>query len=211
MNSVLFWIHMILSPVFGVSQCHKMLTSTQGVSVSMFVLAATFTTIQTQLAISAYRRKPVWATMQVVIVYIVGVLCYTAMISIAFLKGSYVWGKYDTVAITSSIIGTALVVWIGCRHKLPWYDPIVKGWINVPVRVVPNLIMAYTIWLSGSAGVSGTFVYVFNTLSIIRIAQIVLTSIKLHDWDRNRIGLMIGEIANELSWLVVTVVWYVKL
>lgn len=201
---------MILVPVFGMSQCRKMLDSTQGVSIAMFVLAATFTALQTWLAISAYKRKPVWATKQVVIVYIAGVLVYAMMISIAFLKGSYVWGKNDSLAVVSSVLGTMIVVLIGRRHKLPWHDPIVKGWINVPVRVVPNLVIAYTIWVSGASGVSGTFVYVFNTLTIMRIAQIVLTSIKVREWDRNRVGLMIGETANELSWLVTTIIWQIK-
>jgi len=198
---------MALVPVFGISQCVKMLHSTQGVSVSMFALAAAFTGLQTWLACSAYRHKPVWATMQVVIIYVFGVIVYGAMIAIAFVKGAYVWTMSDNVAVVTSGFLAGIVVYIGYSKSLPWYDPIVKGWTNVAVRTVPNLIMAYKILTSGGGGVSTTFVVVFNVLTLMRIAQVVLTSKKLGEWDRNRKGLIIGEIGNELSWLLVTVIW----
>ena len=207
MNSILFWIHMTFVPVFGWSQCAKMLTSTQGVSVSMFALAAAFTGLQTWLACSAYRHKPVWATMQVVIIYVFGVIVYGAMIVIAFAKGAYVWTMSDNIAVIASLTLGGLVVQVAHLKKLPWYDPIVKGWINVAVRTVPNLAMAHKIWTCGSGGVSATFVVVFNALTLMRIAQVILTSIKLGEWDRNRKGLIIGEIGNELTWLIVTIIW----
>jgi hypothetical protein len=41
---------------------------------------------------------------------------------------------------------------------------------------------------------------------LMRIGQLIF-SIREAGWDRNRIGSAISEVANEASWLIVTVVW----
>ncbi len=209
MNNLFFWIIVVLAPLFGWTQCQKMLTSTQGVSISMFVLAGLFTAILTWLAVSAFIKQRNRMTLQVVIIYVLGILSYAAMIVVALANGKYQWDGRDTLA--SSLVTVLVVVIINIAHRknLKWHDPIVKGFLALAVRVVPNLLMANKIWIYGGNGVSLWFIIIFNTLTLSRISQIILTARK-NGWDRNPYGMMVGEVGNLLSWLVVTVVWIVK-
>jgi hypothetical protein len=202
---------MILSlvPVFGWVQCEKMLTSTQGVSISVFVLAGLFTATLTWLAVSAFVKNRNKMTLKMVIVYICGVVVYTIMIGVAFIYSHYQWDSRDSLATCLVTILVTVIVSIAHHRGLKWYDPIMKGLIALAVRVIPNLMMAQKIWIYGGKGVSMWFIIIFNALTLLRIAQIITTSLK-NGWDRERKGMMIGEIGNELSWLVVTIVWCVK-
>jgi hypothetical protein len=209
MDKLFFWIIVLLVPVFGWTQCEKMLTSTQGVSISMFLLAGLFTVTLTWLAVSAFIKQRNKMSLQIVIIYLLGVLVYVSMIVVAVIKGQYQWDGRDTLATILVSILVIVIIKVAYHKNLKWHDPIVKGFLALTVRVVPNLMMATKIWVSGGSGVSLWFVVIYNTLTLLRITQIVLTAGK-NGWNRNLRGMIIGEIGNLLSWLVVTVVWVIK-
>ena len=209
MNSLIFWMILALVPAFGWVQCEKMLTSTQGVSISMFVLAGLFSATLTWLSISAFIKNRNQMTLKMVIVYISGVIVYAAMIGVAFIYSHYQWDSRDTLATSLVTVLVTVIVSIARSRGLKWYDPIVKGYIALAVRVIPNMMMAQKILMCGGNGVSKWFIIIFNALAFLRIAQNVTTSLK-NGFDRERKGIMIGEVANWLSWLVVTVVWAMK-
>lgn len=73
-------------------------------------------------------------------------------------------------------------------------------------KAVPQLTLAWNIWLHGGAGISIVAFTVGHVTICTRLWQ-VWYSIREAGWDRNRIGIAVGEAANELSWIVTTAVW----
>ena len=73
-------------------------------------------------------------------------------------------------------------------------------------KAVPQLTLAWNIYREGGAGISVIAFTAGHVTIGMRIAQI-LVSIREAGLDRNRLGMAIGEAANEASWILATVVW----
>ena len=73
-------------------------------------------------------------------------------------------------------------------------------------KAIPQLALAYKIFMRGGAGLAGAAVITGHITILPRLGQLWF-SIKEAGWDRNRHGSALSELANEASWLVATLVW----
>lgn len=198
---------MILGVAYGAFQSiHMINSSTQGLSLSMFVFTFLFVLINFSLAVGAYKNKATAVGRQILWVMGLGVLIYFNFSLILAIKAELMWDRNDQ--ITSLIVlSLALINFIYSRlKKLPVFDPIIKGYYSLAFRVIPQLFLAYKITQTGGAGLALSMVAIFHLLTLSRIFQI-FQSVSEAGWDRNRIGLAMGEIGNEITWIIVTVIW----
>jgi hypothetical protein len=70
------------------------------------------------------------------------------------------------------------------------------------------LALAYKIFMQGGAGLA-TAAVITGHITILSRLGLLWFSIQEAGWDRNRRGSALSEVANEISWLVATLVWLV--
>lgn len=204
-----FFFQIGLAIIFGTSQfTHMLNTSTTGLSTSTFLCTAIFIGINLHLSIASHYVKPSKITRQTVIIYVVGVLIYGSLTSLMIIKSNDMWDTGDN--ITSVIAFTCIVISIIYTKikDIKLFDPVMKGVYGLILRVIPQIALAIKIFQNGGDGLGVTMVIIFHILTLSRIFQISM-SIKEVGWDKNRTGLIIAEIGNELSWTLVTIVWLI--
>jgi len=185
----------------------RMQETLQGVLIAEFILINAFAAINLRLAIGAHWVKPSRVTRQTVIVYSFWTIMIAVCIISVLATGQYKWDGNDTVAITVGALGSFAVVAIGwLGYQLSIADPIVRGYLAMVLKSWPQLALAWKIGTDGGAGLPLLALALGHVTILIRMAQLVF-SIREAGWDRNRRGSMISEIGNELSWIIVTIVW----
>ena len=209
LGDVLFYLQIFFALSMGTSQAWKMLHSTEGIILTWFAFWGLFLLINLSLSYKAHVLQPSRITKQTVTIYAVWTLLMTANIFVFLWKDTLGWSPVDTITSVLAGIGIAVTLGIGKLRKLPLLDPIIRGWIAVMFKALPQLTLAYNIWLEGGDGLATIAVVVGHITICTRLGQIFL-SIREAEWDRNRIGSMISEAANELSMLVLTVVWLIR-
>lgn len=209
LNLFLFYFQLILGIIFGVSQIEHMINnSTQGLSLSMFIFAFLFVSTNLTLGVGAHRAKASAVTKQILIILIIGVVVYFLFSLILAVKAEVIWDKNDTIT-TIIVINFSLVNFLYSRHKkLNFFDPLMKGNYSLIFKSIPQLFLAYKISQNGGSGLGIIFIISFHALTLARIFQI-FQSISEAGWDRNRIGLAVSEIGNEITWTIVTIVKFV--
>ncbi len=205
---LLFAVQIICTLVFGIKQFIRMLTVTEGVSVSMFWSWEFFLAINLILVLKAHRNQPSRATRQTIISYITWIAMITLDLGVMYVKDVGVWNARDSWSAILVAVGIIATLIVGRYKHLSITDPMIKTSFAVFFKVVPQIIWAYNITLMGGAGLAGAAVIAGHITILSRIGQ-VLFIIEEAGWDRNRIGVAISEISNEVSWLVVTVVWVI--
>lgn len=209
LNLFLFYFQLILGIIFGVSQIEHMINnSTQGLSLSMFIFAFLFVGTNLTLGIGAHRARASAVTKQILIILIIGVIIYFLFSLILAIKAEVIWDKNDTIT-TIIVIIFSLINFLYSRYKkLRFFDPIIKGNYSLIFKSIPQLFLAYKISQNGGSGLGIIFIISFHALTLARIFQI-FQSILEAGWDRNRIGLAVSEIGNEITWTIVTVVKFI--
>jgi hypothetical protein len=91
-------------------------------------------------------------------------------------------------------------------NNISYRNPLLKGVVSLILKVVPQLIMAYKIYEVGGQGLSTVTLIVFHILTLLRIYKVWETKREMTS-EKNRTGLLLSEIGNEISWIVVTIVW----
>ena len=87
-------------------------------------------------------------------------------------------------------------------------EPITRGLSALLFKSVPQLYLAFCIANAGqSKGLPGLSLFIGHVTIAARLVEIFLAA-KQDGWNRKNIGLMISESGNEVSWLVVTIVWF---
>jgi hypothetical protein len=208
LNLFLFYFELMLGVIFGVSQIEHMINnSTQGLSLSMFIFAFLFVSINLSLGIGAHKVKASAVTKQILIILIIGVIVYFLFSLILAIKAEVIWDKNDTIT-TIIVIIFSLINFVYSRYKkLNFFDPLVKGGYSLIFKSIPQLFLAYKISQNGGSGLGIIFIISFHALTLARIFQI-FQSIAEAGWDKNRIGLAVSEIGNEITWTIVTIVKY---
>lgn len=206
---LLFAVQIVFAFVLGVSQFLRMLETIQGVSLTMFFSMEIFVGINLFLAIRAHRNQPSRITRQTMASYTLIIVMITADLAAIFIHGGYDWSRND--AITAVLVAVGIAVCLsGARLKgLGWGDPLVKGWLAISFKAIPQLLLAWKIFQDGGAGTPGAAILAGHFTVCTRLGQLGL-SIREAGWDRNRIGSALSEIANEASWVVVTIVWLMR-
>jgi hypothetical protein len=205
----LFGVQLLFTFIFGGSQFYRMLTTQQGVNLTWFVSWLIFLLLNLALTIRAHQNQPSRVTLQTVISYAAWTVVVAADLAVMVWKGTHVWGETDNIAALIVGLGVVLTVGLAYRLDLGIVDPMVKGWLAVFFKAVPQLALAYKIFMQGGAGLAVAAVITGHITILTRLGQLWF-SIKEAGWDRNRRGSALSEVANELSWLVATVVWLVR-
>lgn len=203
---VLFVIQVSCASAFGVAQYRTMQTTVEGVSTTWFLFWVVFLIVNLVLAVNAYRAFASRIALQIVIIYAVWSLVCAAVLLALLLADAAQWNHVDDVTAVITVAGCALAVVIGYRRGLAVSDPLVRASFAVFCKAVPQLTLAWNIWEAGGAGISGVTFAVGHITISMRLWQVWL-SIREAGWDRNRLGMAIGEAANEASWIVATAMW----
>ncbi len=203
---LLFVVQIGCALVFGVSQTLRMLSSIEGLSLSWFLCWALFLVINLRLSIQAHRAQPSRVTKQTLWAYSIWTTIIAANLAALAWQGSGTWTKIDDVTIGIAVAGIVATLLVGRRHGLGWRDPLVRGWLAVFFKGVPQLTLAWNLALVGGGGLAPFGVFAGHVTICTRLGQLIY-SIREAGWDRNRTGSLISEVANEGSWIVATVVW----
>jgi hypothetical protein len=186
-----------------------MLTTSQGVSITWFGFWEVFLVLNLVLALRAHRNQPSRVTLQTIFSYSLWTVMVTLDLGVMIVKGTGTWNGRDTATVALAASGIAVTLLVAFLNQLGIADPIVKGYLAVCFKAVPQLIMAYNIFVMGGAGLAGTTVVTGHITVLTRLGQLMF-SIREAGWDRNRQGSAISEIANEASWFICTMVWLVR-
>ena len=206
----LLTVQIICTFVFGGSQFLRMLTTSQGVSISWFATWEVFLVLNLVLAIRAHSIQPSRVTFQTILSYVTWATMVTLDLGVMFWKKTGVWNGRDTATVLCAIIGVVTILAVARRKQLAITDPMVKGYLAIFFKAVPQLILAYNMFIVGGGnGLAGMAIVTGHITIISRLGQLCF-SIREAGWDRNRVGSAISEIANELSWVVVTIIWLTR-
>lgn len=207
-GDVFFYVQIFSALGFGVTQGILMMTTTEGVSVTWLLFWGVFLLINLSLSIRAHQVQPSRITRQTVVTYAIWTIMILLDTAIYAAQDSVIWSAVDTWTAAIALTGIGVTVVIGSRRKLAVTDPLVRGYLAVFFKGVPQLTLAYNIVVVGGSGVSVFGILTGHITICSRLGQILM-SLREAGWDRNRRGSAISEIANEGSWIVVTIAWFV--
>lgn len=204
-----FILQIGLSIISGGSQFLRLLTTSQGVNISWLVSWLTFLVINLALTIRAHRSQPSRVTLQTVLTYTAWTMAIASCLAVMLWRATELWDRKDTV--TTMVVGLGvLLTWVQAhRLGLPLTDPLVHGFFAVCFIGLPQVTLAYKIFLVGGEGLAGGMLLAGHIGITTRLGQLWF-AIREAGWDRNRQGAALGEIANEATWLLVTLAWLQK-
>lgn len=202
----LFAIQVGCALLFGVTQIARMLDTTEGVSLTWFLFWAIFLGLNLLLSIKAHQVQPSRVTLQTVATYATWASVLAGALAVLLWRSLGEWHQVDTINVLVSGLGIAATLAIGRRRGAGFTDPMVRGWLAVFFKATPQLTLAWHLTQVGGAGLAPFAVLAGHITINLRLGQLYF-SIREAGWDRNRIGSLVSEIANELSWVVATIVW----
>lgn len=202
----LFAIQVACALLFGVTQTARMLETTAGVSLTWFLFWAIFLGLNLLLSIKAHQVQPSRVTAQTVVTYATWSTVLALALVVLVWRSLGEWHAVDTLNVLVSGAGVLVTLAVGRRHGLGPADPMVRGWLAVFFKATPQLTLAWHLAQVGGAGLAPFAVLAGHVTINLRLGQLYF-SIREAGWDRNRLGSAVSEIANELSWVVATIVW----
>ena len=206
---IIFIVQLCLALALGSSQFIKMLNSTQGVSASMFLFTDIFFALLFWMAIIAQKKIPGRMAKETIIVYAMSVLVYSVLLVETYVKAPVFWETSDW--LTTGLVGAGIAGIFLVKRVKGWdiNEPYLKTLFGVAFKAIPQLLLGYKILQVGGGGVSGLWILSFHGFTISRLVPLVLLN-HASKWDRTRKSMLLSEIANEGSWLAVTVSWLVR-
>ncbi len=208
-TDALFAVQIGFTFIWGGSQFLRLLSSTQGVNISWFMSWLAFLLLNLVLAFRAHYNQPSRVTLQTILSYAAWTAMVVADLGAMLWRGTHVWDRTDSVTALLVAAGLAVILLVAYRINLGLVDPMVKGYLAVAFKAIPQLALAYKIFLMGGRGLSPVAVVTGHITILTRLGQLWY-SIKEAGWDRNRRGSALSELANEGSWLVATLAWLVR-
>ncbi len=206
-GDLLFFVQIACALSFGVAQARLMYaTSTQGVSVTWLAFWSIFLLINLSLSIRAHQAQASRVTAQTVVVYALWSLLLIANSAVFLWRGAQLWTAIDTLTCVLAGLGIVTTLVVAAHYSLALTDAIVRGYFGVFFKVVPQLMLAWNIWLVGGAGVSVVGIIIGHIAIGSRLGQIIV-ALREAGWDRNRRGALISEAANEGSWIIASIAW----
>lgn len=207
---VLLAIQIIAMCAFGYAQFSQMMKSVQGISPVWIICAEVFCLISVALAYEGWRKSPCRSTRQLLLVHGGWTMVFTSLLLILMLKASKIgWSWFDGAMFGCVAFATVCVLAVAQRNELGVRDPIVRGVLAAIFRGIPHLAMVYKIHLLGGGGLAELTLWAAHVSACTRILLLAATVYSV-GWDRSRRGIAIGEGVSEVSWIVVTIVWYVS-
>ncbi|MBI4642308.1 MAG: hypothetical protein HY743_00890 [Deltaproteobacteria bacterium] len=203
-----FVLQITLALVSGGSQFQRLLTTSQGVNVSWLACWLTFLVINLDLTIWAHRSRPSRVTRQTVLTYAAWTLVIAANLALLLWRGTEQWDGKDTVTAVMVGLGLLFTLLYARGRGLGLTDPLVNAGFGMCFIGLPQLTLAYKIFTVGGEGLAGAMLLAGHIGIITRLGQL-LFAIREAGWDRNRQAAALSELANEGTWLLVTVAWLV--
>ena len=203
----LFVLQAGCSLLFGISQFRRMLDSVEGVSVTWMLFWVAFLAVNLGLAIRAHRNFASRISRQVIIIYSLWTAVCGANLLLLLMSPGVRWTLVDTVTASLTFGGVVIATAIGRARGLRLGDPMLHAAYAVFCKAVPQLTLAWNIYRVGGDGISVVAFTAGHVTIGMRLAQIFV-SIREAGLDRNRLGMAIGEAANEASWILATLVWF---
>lgn len=203
---LLFAVQIICVFVFGIGQTIRLLHTSEGVSITWYLSWFIFLVLNLVLAFHAHKNKASRVTIQTLWSYVGWTLVVFSNLGAMFYKNNWMWNGRDSATTIAVVLGCIGIFITAHQKRLPVTDPMVKGWLAVFFKGVPQLILAINIYMVGIGGLAGTTIIAGHISVISRLGQLWF-SIKEAGWDRNRKGSALSEFANESCWIVATAVW----
>ena len=202
----LFVIQAICALTLGVSQLRRMLHSVDGVSITWMLFWVAFLAVNLGLALRAHRAFASRISRQTIAIYALWTAVCGANLLFLLVAPAAHWTVVDTVTASLTLGGVLIATVVGRARGLRLGDPMLHAAYAVCSKAVPQLTLAWNIVREGGDGISIVAFTAGHITICMRLVQ-VWFSIREAGWDRNRLGIAIGEAANEASWIVATVVW----
>ena len=183
-------------------------TNIEGLSVSYFVVILAFLCLQTTLAVPAHRAMPTRKTRQILFMCALWLVLTAALLAEIWYRGMYVWDTNDTVTIVLTVFALGLVALAFRLARTPLSDPAARGLMGVMTRAIPQLLQGTKILVHGGGGVAGLSLLFANINTWIRLGHLALTRSEAKE-ERNRLWMLIPEVVNAFTWLLVSIAWLV--
>jgi hypothetical protein len=204
-----FALQLVLALISGGSEFRRLLSTTQGIDLSWLASWLAFLLINLALTIRAHRRQPSRVTLQAVLTYAAWTTVIAACLGAMLWKGTELWDAKDsltTILVASGLIITGLIAY---QLGLGLTDPLMHAGLAACFIGLPQLILSYKIFTVGGEGMAGLMLLAGHIGICTRLGQLWF-AIREAGWDRNRQGAALSELANEATWLLVTLAWLVK-
>ncbi|MDD5642301.1 MAG: hypothetical protein PHX53_11675, partial [Syntrophales bacterium] len=202
-----FVLQITLALISGGSQFLRLLDTSQGVNVSWLASWLTFLVINLDLTIRAHRSRPSRVTLQTVLTYSAWTLVIAANLALLLWRGTERWDSKDTVTAMAVGLGVLVTLLYARVRGLGLTDPMVNAGFGMCFIGLPQLTLAYKIFTVGGAGLAGGMLLAGHIGITTRLGQLMF-AIREAGWDRNRLAAALSEIANEVTWVLVTVAWW---
>jgi len=206
---VLFLVQIGLGLVFGGSEFLRLLTTSQGIPSFWLASWLAFLLINLALTIRAHVSRPSRVTLQAIGCYALWTAIIASDLAVLLIKGTDSWEVGDTITATIVGVGIAVTILWGYRRGRGLGDPIVHGYFGILFIGIPQVTLTYTILKEVGQGLAGAALLASNISILIRLALLGF-AIAEAGWDRNRKGAAMSELANEITWLLVTLAWLVR-
>ncbi|MFA7302152.1 MAG: hypothetical protein WC030_00165 [Candidatus Paceibacterota bacterium] len=131
----------------------------------------------------------------------------TSFLAVMFWKGTGQWNERDTLTTVLASVGIVLTLGAARLRGLSYKDPIVKGVLAIFFKALPQLMLAYNMYVMHQGKLTWEMVLMGHLTISLRLLQLAFTVREAAN-ERNRRGSAISEIANCLSWVVATIAWF---
>jgi hypothetical protein len=204
---LLFVFQIVMAWVFAIPQCLRFFESTEGVTINWFLCAYIFIVLNLYLSYGTYRKVKSKETLQAFLIYLNWGFLGLPLVVISFLKCP--WISVDTYIFSAVMILAGVVTGVGYARGRNINDPTVKGLLVGLFRVVPHVYMSWCIIQAGSGeGIATKAIWAANITASTRIITLVFSGRKAK-WEKGVVASLLSEIANESSWMLVTIIWLI--
>ncbi|MCL4501085.1 MAG: hypothetical protein M1438_04430 [Deltaproteobacteria bacterium] len=204
-----FVLQLLLALISGGSEFLRLLTTAQGVNISWLASWLAFLLINLALTIRAHLTLPSRITLQAVLTYAAWTMMIAACLGALLWEGTQIWDLEDNLTALAVALGLIITVLAAYRLGLGLYDPLVHASFAACFIGLPQMTLTYKIFTEGGAGMAGLMLLAGHIGICTRLGQIWF-AIREAGWDRNRQGAALSELANEVTWLLVTLAWLVR-
>lgn len=192
------------------AQAMRAFTSMEGVSLAQYVAFTIGFVIQLALALEARRKNRGRIISQQITLFVAWSTCSALLVGSVLIQDSYTWTRVDTTITAVAASGTILTLMWAASSMKSLQDAAVRAWINISLKSLPQFLLVAKIWSEGSAGITTTAI-VLGSVSILSRLIPLSVSMEVEGRNRDKTWLWISDAVNLVSWLSVTVIWFIKL
>lgn len=204
---LLFGVQIIGAFVLAGSQFFRLLETTKGQLLSMFIGIEAFLCLNFMLAASAYREQPGRVIRQALWTYATWFALMGSNIAAIFFNGNYRWSQNDTRTTMFLLLGTMLVFAVMKIRGVGFQDPMPRSLLAMSCKALPQFLMALEIAQRGASGVPAAAIVAGNITIFVRLGQLGF-AIREAGLNRNLVWLCASEVVNEVSWATVSISWF---